>query len=450
MGLGVSGQRRDKVGRINAQKGLKEPLKLGATLKPNLGLGFLPTATSFSRTFFMSLFTAVEMAPRDPILGLNEQFAADTNPHKVNLGVGVYFDDNGKLPLLQCVQAAEKAMMDKPSARGYLPIDGIAAYDAAVKSLVFGADSEPVSSGRVATVQGIGGTGGLKIGADFLKKVSPNAKVLISDPSWENHRALFANAGFQVDSYAYYDAEKRGVNFEGMLASLNAAAAGTIVVLHACCHNPTGYDITAAQWDQVIAVVKSKNLTAFLDMAYQGFGYGIAEDGAVVGKFVAAGLNFFVSTSFSKSFSLYGERVGALSVVCADKEECSRVLSQLKIVIRTNYSNPPIHGGAVVAAVLANPEWRATWEKELGEMRVRIKAMRQKLVDGLKAAGVKQDMSFITTQIGMFSYSGLSKDQMVRLRSEFGVYGTDTGRMCVAALNSKNIDYVCQAIAKVV
>jgi aromatic-amino-acid transaminase len=397
----------------------------------------------------MSLFTAVEMAPRDPILGLNEQFAADTNPHKVNLGVGVYFDDNGKLPLLQCVQAAEKAMMEKPTARGYLPIDGIAAYDAAVKGLVFGADSEPVTSGRVATVQGIGGTGGLKIGADFLKKISPNAKVMISDPSWENHRALFASAGFQVDSYAYYDAEKRGVNFEGMLASLRAAAAGTIVVLHACCHNPTGYDITAAQWDEVIAVVKAQNLTAFLDMAYQGFGHGIAEDGAVVAKFVAAGLNFFVSTSFSKSFSLYGERVGALSVVCADKEECGRVLSQLKIVIRTNYSNPPIHGGAVVAAVLANPEWRAIWEKELGEMRVRIKAMRQKLVDGLKAAGVKQDMSFITTQIGMFSYSGLNKDQMVRLRTEFGVYGTDTGRMCVAALNSQNIDHVCQSIAKV-
>ncbi len=398
----------------------------------------------------MSLFTAVEMAPRDPILGLNEQFAADTNPNKVNLGVGVYFDDNGKLPLLQCVQAAEKTMMSTPTARGYLPIDGIVAYDNAVKGLVFGADSEPVTSGRVATVQAIGGTGGLKIGADFLKKVSPTAKVLISDPSWENHRALFTNAGFEVDSYAYYDAEKRGVNFEGFLASLNAAVAGTIVVLHACCHNPTGYDITADQWDQVIAAVKAKNLTPFLDMAYQGFGHGIAEDGAVIGKFVAAGLNFFVSTSFSKSFSLYGERVGGLSVLCANKEEASRVLSQLKIVIRTNYSNPPIHGGAVVAAVLGNPELRALWEQELAEMRVRIKAMRQKLVDGLKAAGVKQDMSFITTQIGMFSYSGLSKDQMVRLRTEFGVYGTDTGRMCVAALNSKNIDYVCQSIAKVV
>jgi aromatic-amino-acid transaminase len=395
------------------------------------------------------MFSAVEMAPRDPILGLNEQFAADTNPNKVNLGVGVYFDDNGKLPLLQCVQAAEKAMMDKPTARGYLPIDGIAAYDAAVKSLVFGADSEPVKSGRVATVQGIGGTGGLKIGADFLKKLNPNAKLMISDPSWENHRALFTSAGFTVESYRYYDAAKRGINFDGMLADISAAPAGTIILLHACCHNPTGYDISAAEWDLVIATLKAKNLVPFLDMAYQGFGHGIQEDGAVIGKFVAAGLDFFVSTSFSKSFSLYGERVGALSVLCESKDEAARVLSQLKIVIRTNYSNPPTHGGAVVAAVLGNPELRTLWEKELSEMRVRIKQMRQKLVDGLKAAGVKQDMSFITTQIGMFSYSGLSKDQMVRLRSEFGVYGTDTGRMCVAALNSKNIDYVCQAIAKV-
>ena len=402
----------------------------------------------------MSLFSAVEMAPRDPMLGLIEQFNADTNPNKVNLGVGVYFDDNGKLPLLQCVQAAEKTMMEKPTARGYLPIDGIAAYDAAVKTLVFGADSEPVKSGRVATVQGIGGTGGLKIGADFLKKLNPDAKLMISDPSWENHRALFGSAGFKVESYRYFDQTvndgKGGINFAGMLADIAGAAEGTIIVLHACCHNPTGYDITPAQWDQVIAAVKAKKLTPFLDMAYQGFGYGIAEDGAVIGKFVAAGLTFFVSTSFSKSFSLYGERVGALSVLCATKEEADRVLSQLKIVIRTNYSNPPTHGGAVVAAVLNNPELRALWEQELGEMRVRIKAMRQKLVSGLQAAGVKQDMSFITEQIGMFSYSGLSKDQMVRLRQEFAVYGTDTGRMCVAALNSKNIDYVCQSVAKVV
>ena len=397
----------------------------------------------------MSLFSAVAMAPRDPILGLNEQYAADPNPQKVNLGVGVYFDDNGKLPLLQCVQAAEKALMDTPTARGYLPIDGIAAYDNAVKALVFGADAEPVTSGRVATVQAIGGTGGLKIGADFLHKLNPNAKVLISDPSWENHRAIFQNAGFEVDTYAYYDAAKRGVNFDGMLQSLRSAAPGTIAVLHACCHNPTGYDITPAQWDQVIEVVKANNLVAFLDMAYQGFGHGIAEDGAVIGKFVAAGLNIFVSTSFSKSFSLYGERVGALSVVANDKEEAARVLSQLKIVIRTNYSNPPTHGGAVVAKVLTTPALRQQWEEELGAMRVRIKAMRQKLVDGLQAAGVQQDMSFMTQQIGMFSYSGLTKEQMLRLRSEFGVYGTDTGRICVAALNSQNVGYVCQAIANV-
>jgi aromatic-amino-acid transaminase len=397
----------------------------------------------------MSLFTAVEMAPRDPILGLNEQFNADANPHKVNLGVGVYYDDNGKLPLLECVQQAEKQMMEAPKARGYLPIDGIAAYDSAVKSLVFGAESEPVKSGRVATVQALGGTGGLKIGADFLKRLNPAAKVLISDPSWENHRALFSQAGFTVETYAYYDAASRGIDFDGMLAGLNAAPEGTIVVLHACCHNPTGYDITPEQWDKVIAAVKARKLTPFLDLAYQGFGYGITEDGAVVGKFVASGQNFLVSTSFSKSFSLYGERVGALSVVCQDKEEASRVLSQLKIVIRTNYSNPPIHGGTVVAMVLTTPELRALWEKELGDMRLRIKQMRIALVEKLKAAGVKEDMSFITQQIGMFSYSGLSKDQMVRLRNEFGVYGTDTGRMCVAALNSKNIDYVCACIAKV-
>ena len=397
----------------------------------------------------MSLFSAVEMAPRDPILGLNEQFAADTNPQKVNLGVGVYYDDNGKLPLLDCVRQAEKQLLEAPKARGYLPIDGIAAYDQGVKNLVFGTGSEPVKSGRVATVQGLGGTGGLKVGADFLKRLNPNAKVLISDPSWENHRALFAQAGFIVESYPYYDASRRGLNFDGMLAALNAAPAGTVVVLHACCHNPTGYDITAAQWDQVVAACKARGLVPFLDMAYQGFGQGIAEDGAAVAKFTASGQTFLVSTSFSKSFSLYGERVGALSVLCTDKAEADRVLSQLKIMIRTNYSNPPTHGGTVVATVLNTPALRAMWEQELGVMRVRIKQMRSALVERLKAAGVQQDMSFITDQVGMFSYSGLSKDQMVRLRSEFGVYGTDTGRMCVAALNSKNIDYVCQSIAKV-
>ncbi|MGR6796969.1 amino acid aminotransferase [Sphaerotilus sulfidivorans] len=397
----------------------------------------------------MSLFSAVEMAPRDPILGLNEQFGADTNPAKVNLGVGVYYDDNGKLPLLKCVVEAERQMLEAPKARGYLPIDGIAAYDKAVQGLVFGADSEVVTGGRVATVQAIGGTGGLKIGADFLKKVNPNATVLISNPSWENHRALFSTAGFPVGTYPYYDAENRGINFAGMLAAIDAAPAGTVILLHACCHNPTGYDITGEQWDQVIASIKARNLVAFLDMAYQGFGDGIAEDGAVIGKFVAAGLDFFVSTSFSKSFSLYGERVGALSVVCASKEEATRVLSQLKIAIRTNYSNPPTHGAQIVATVLTTPALRTMWEDELAAMRVRIKEMRTLLVEKLTAAGVQGDLSYIVRQKGMFSYSGLNKDQMVRLRGEFGVYGVDSGRICVAALNTKNIGYVADAIVKV-
>ena len=397
----------------------------------------------------MSLFSAVAMAPRDPILGLTEQFVADANPNKVNLGVGVYLDDNGKIPLLACVQAAERAMTEKPAPHGYLPIDGLAAYDAGVKALVFGAQSEVVQSARVATVQALGGTGGLKIGADFLRHLAPQAKVLISNPSWENHRALFTQAGFTVESYRYYDPATRGLDFAGMLADLKAAAPGTIAVLHACCHNPTGYDLTPEQWDQVIAVVKAAGLTPFLDMAYQGFASGLAEDGATVGKFIAAGLSCLVATSFSKNFSLYGERVGALSVVGADKDEAARILSQLKIMARTNYSNPPTHGAAIVAAVLSNPEWRAQWEQELGAMRTRIKTMRQRLADGLKAVGVRQDTAYITRQIGMFSYSGLSKEQMQRLRGEFGVYGTDAGRLCVAALNSKNVDYVCQSIAKV-
>jgi len=396
-----------------------------------------------------SLFSAVEMAPRDPILGLNEQFNADPNPAKVNLGVGVYFDDNGKLPLLQCVQAAEKMMMEAPKARGYLPIDGIAAYDKAVQALVFGPDSAAVKAGRVATIQALGGTGGLKVGADLLKRMNPEARVLISDPSWENHRALFEGAGFTVEQYPYYDAAAKGIDFEGMVGALEKAAAGTIVVLHACCHNPTGYDITESQWARVITVVQARGLVPFLDMAYQGFGEGIAEDGAVIGMFMSAGLDFFVATSFSKSFSLYGERVGALSVVCQTKDDADRVLSQLKRVIRTNYSNPPTHGAQVVTMVLTTPALRALWEEELAGMRVRIKEMRLALQAKLIAAGLKQDMSFITRQKGMFSYSGLTKEQMQQLRSEFGIYGIDSGRICVAALNSKNIDATVAAIVAV-
>jgi len=397
----------------------------------------------------MSLFAAVEMAPRDPILGLNEQFAADPNPAKVNLGVGVYFDDQGKLPVLKCVAAAERQLLEVPKAKGYLPIDGIAAYDKAVQGLVFGTDAAIVQAGRVATIQALGGTGGLKVGADFLKKLRPTAKVLISDPSWENHRALFNGAGFVVESYPYYDAATRGVRFAEMLAALQAAPAGTIVVLHACCHNPTGCDIDAGQWQQVVDTCRNSALVPFLDMAYQGFGDGIEEDGAALRAFVASGMDFFVSTSFSKSFSLYGERVGALSVVCSTADEAAKVLSQLKIVIRTNYSNPPTFGATVVATVLTTPALRAMWEDELAGMRERIRTTRHSLVAKLQAAGISGDLSYVVRQKGMFSYSGLSVAQMQRLRAEFGVYGVDSGRICVAAINSRNIDAVVAALAKV-
>jgi aromatic-amino-acid transaminase len=397
----------------------------------------------------MSLFAHVELAPRDPILGLNEQFASDTNTAKVNLGVGVYYDANGKLPVLQCVADAERAMAQTPAARGYLPIDGIAAYDKAVQSLVFGAASPLVAGGLVATAQALGGTGALKVAADFLHKLNPNAEVLISDPSWENHRALFSEAGFKVRAYPYYNAVTRGIHAQGMLDTLNAAPAGTVVVLHACCHNPTGVDLTSAQWAQVVKVVRAKNLVPILDMAYQGFGHGIEEDGDAVRQFAQTEGPLFVATSFSKSFSLYGERVGALSVVCASKDEVQRVLSQLKIVIRTNYSNPPTHGASIVGQVLNTPALRAQWEQELGGMRTRIKAMRSALVASLQAAGVTQDLSYITQQLGMFSYSGMNASQMQRLRSEFGVYGVDSGRICVAALNERNLPLVAKSIAAV-
>ncbi len=394
----------------------------------------------------MSLFSAVEQAPADPILGLTEQFNADPNPNKVNLGVGVYQDPTGRLPLLRCVETAEKKLAESPKAKGYLPINGLATYDDDVKRLVFGDDPDLLA--RVVTVQALGGTGALKLGADFLRKVNPDAGVLISDPSWENHNALFTRAGFTVGKYRYYDADARGIDFEGMIADLEAAAPGTIVVLHACCHNPTGYDLDDEQWGRVIDVVKARGLTPFLDMAYQGFSKGLDEDSAAVRRFSEEVDSYLVSNSFSKSFSLYGERVGSLSVVCTDPAEAGRVLSQVKIVIRTNYSNPPTHGALLVETVLADPELRQQWEDELGSMRDRIKEMRGALVDGLRAAGV-EDMDFITEQVGMFSYSGLSKQQMVRLREEFGVYGTDTGRISVAALNPGNIEYVASAIAAV-
>jgi aromatic-amino-acid transaminase len=396
-----------------------------------------------------SLFDRVELAPRDPILGVNEGFAADTRPEKVNLGVGVYTDESGRIPLLRAVREAERKMVDAAQPRGYLPIDGIAAYDADVQRLLFGGDSPLIAAGRLVTAQALGGTGALKIGADLLKRIAPSAKVLISDPSWENHRALFESAGFAVDAYPYYDAATQGINFSGMKAALNAAPAGTIVVLHACCHNPTGLDLTEAQWRELLPIVAERKLVPILDIAYQGFGDGIDADALAVRLFANAGLTCFVASSFSKSFSLYGERIGALTIVTADRDESARVLSQLKRTIRTNYSNPPTHGGALVAAVLGNAELRAMWEKELAEMRDRIKQMRQRLVDGLKAREVARDFSFILRQRGMFSYTGLTAAQVERLRSEFGIYAVATGRICVAALNTRNVDYVCSAIARV-
>lgn len=395
-----------------------------------------------------SPFSAIEMAPRDPILGITEAFNADTNPAKINLGVGVYYDNNGKVPLLQCVQKAEAKLMEQSTPRTYLPIEGLAAYDKAVQELVFGADSAVIQEKRAITVQAIGGTGALKIGADFLKRFVPEADVFISDPSWENHRALFETAGFAVQNYTYYDPSTRGVDFDGMLAALKAMPAGSVVVLHACCHNPTGADLSQDQWDQVIATVKAGHLIPFLDMAYQGFADGILEDGAVVRRFADTGMALLVSNSFSKSFSLYGERVGALSIVATSGEEAARVLSQLKRVVRTNYSNPPTHGGKVVATVLSTPELRQLWEEELAGMRVRIREMREAMVAKLKEKAPGQDFDFVRKQVGMFSYSGLTKEQVGKLRDE-SIYAVDTGRICVAALNSTNIDRVVDAVAKV-
>ncbi|QCY11456.1 amino acid aminotransferase [Pseudomonas sp. MPC6] len=398
----------------------------------------------------MSLFSAVEMAPRDPILGLNEAFNADTRTNKVNLGVGVYCNEEGRIPLLRAVVEAETIRVAQHASRGYLPIDGIAAYDQAVQKLLFGNDSPLIAAGRVITTQAVGGTGALKIGADFLKQLLPNAVVAISDPSWENHRALFETAGFPVQNYRYYDAATHDVNRAGLLEDLNALPSGSIIVLHACCHNPTGVDLSPADWNNVLEVVKAKGHVPFLDMAYQGFGDGIDEDAAAVRLFAESGLTFFVSSSFSKSFSLYGERVGALSIVSESREESARVLSQVKRVIRTNYSNPPTHGASIVAAVLNSPQLRAQWEEELAEMRLRIRGMRTQMVDLLAKKAPQRDFSFVGRQRGMFSYSGLTVEQVTRLRNEFGIYALDTGRICVAALNQSNIDVVTDAIVQVI
>ena len=396
-----------------------------------------------------SLLAAVEMAPRDPILGVTETFNADTNPRKVNLGVGVYCGDDGKVPVLESVRRAEQKLAESPLPRNYLPIDGLQAYDRGVQGLLFGADSQALREGRIVTVQTLGGTGGLKVGADLLRRIDRGGEIWISDPSWENHRALFEYAGFTVNTYPYYDAPSHGVDFDGMVGVLQKLPAASIVVLHACCHNPTGVDLSSEQWEEVIRVVNARELVPFIDFAYQGFAEGLDADASVVRRFAEACPAVFVSSSFSKSLSLYGERVGALSVVTENADVAGRTLSQLKRVIRTNYSNPPTHGGQTATVVLTTPELRALWEQELGQMRERIKTMRGQLVEKIRNIRSDFDFGFVVKQRGMFSYSGLSKDQVRRLREEHSVYAIDSGRICVAALNSRNIDYVARAIASV-
>ncbi|GHH60317.1 MULTISPECIES: amino acid aminotransferase [Gammaproteobacteria] len=397
----------------------------------------------------MSFFANVELVPGDPILGLTEAYNADSRPNKVNLGVGIYYDENGRIPLLRSVYQIEQQLALDAKPRGYLPIDGLAAYDKATQQLLFGADSALLAAGRVATAQTIGGSGALRVGADLLKKLLPKATVAISNPSWENHRAVFGAAGFEVVDYTYFDAASHGLDFAGMLADLQKLEPGTVVLLHACCHNPTGADLTREQWQQVAGVLKERQLFPFVDIAYQGFDKGIAEDAYAVRLLGEAGIDsYVVASSYSKSFSLYGERVGALSVVAPTAADAKAVQSQIKRIIRTIYSSPSTHGAQLVAGVLTSAELRQVWEQELTEMRERIHALRAGLVQKLADLGAPE-FAFIQQQAGMFSYSGLTKPQVDRLREEFAIYAVGSGRICVAALNQNNLEYVAQAVATV-
>lgn len=398
----------------------------------------------------MSFFASVEQVPGDPILGLTEAYNHDTRPGKVNLGVGIYYDESGRIPLLRAVAKVEQALALEARPRGYLPIDGLPAYTQATRELLFGQDCPLLAAGRVATTQTVGGSGALRVGAELLRKLLPHATLALSKPSWENHRAVFEAAGFEVGEYSYFDAGTHGVDFAGMLADLKALKPRTTVLLHACCHNPTGADLTVAQWKQVAQVLKDGELFPFIDMAYQGFDRGIREDAAAIQVMVDAGISdFIVASSYSKSFSLYGERVGALSIVAATAAQAKAVQSHVKRIIRTIYSSPSSHGAALVAGVLNNAELRADWETELTAMRERIHALRAGLVQKLADAGAG-DFSFIAQQAGMFSYSGLTKPQVERLREEHAIYAISSGRICVAALNAGNLERVAKAIAAVV
>jgi len=395
------------------------------------------------------MFEHVEAYPGDPILTLVETFHADTRSQKVNLGIGLYYDEEGRIPLLDSVQQAEAARAASPAPRPYLPMEGAANYRSAVQKLLFGATHPAVQQQRIATIQTIGGSGALKVGADFIKRYFPHSEAWISNPSWDNHRAIFEGAGIKVHDYPYYDAHSGGLLFDDMLATLKQLPAQSVVLLHPCCHNPTGVDLSQAQWDALIPVLKNGNLLPFLDIAYQGFGQGLDEDAYAIRALADAGVSFFVSNSFSKNLSFYGERCGGLSIICQSQEEAERVLGQMKATVRRNYSSPPTHGGQITAAVMNDPALFALWETEVAQMRVRIKAMRQQLFAVLSARLPGRDFSYFTTQQGMFSYTGLTPEQVDRLREEFAVYLVRSGRMCVAGLNSRNVDYVAQAMASV-
>ena len=396
-----------------------------------------------------NLFAGLTPAPADPILGVTEKFRADPRPQKVNLGVGVYLTEEGKTPLLDVVKEAEVALAQSNQPHGYIPISGLPGYCSAVQKMIFGADSEVVLSGRAVTVQTLGGTGALKVGMDLMHSVCGETHGVSSVPTWGNHNALLKLAGFKVGGYRYYDAANDGVDFDGMMQDLRALPPKTLVILHSCCHNPTGYDLTAQQWDEVIDLCRKHNLTPFLDMAYQGFRNGLEEDAAAIHQFAKSGLDFLLSTSFSKSFNLYGERIGALTVVTQSASEAAVVLTQIKSVIRANYSNPPSHGARIVERVLSDPAKYQQWLGELTQMRTRIRTMRKMLADEMARIGAKRDFSFVTRQNGMFSFTGLSPEQIDRLAAEYGIYAVRNGRICICGLNTKNVEYVAKSIAAV-
>jgi aspartate/tyrosine/aromatic aminotransferase len=390
----------------------------------------------------------IKAAPADSILGLTEAFKNDPSADKVNLGVGVYKDEAGRTPVLQCVKAAEKILLEQEGTKSYLPISGDPVYAAEVQKLLFGQKSEVISNERAVTAHAPGGTGALRVGGDLLKKFYPGAKVWISNPTWANHKGVFTTAGFQLAEYAYYNPETRDVDFSAMVASLEGIPAGDIVLLHACCHNPSGVDLSGAQWQQVAAIAKEKGWIPFLDFAYQGFGESVEADRCGIEAFAAVGVDFFVASSFSKNFGLYNERTGAITIVSPTAQDAAVAMSHLKTTIRVIYSNPPAHGGLVVATILSNPELHKQWLDELAGMRDRIKAMRGALVEGLAARGVRGDFSFITRQRGMFSFSGLSDDIVAWLRANKSIYVVGGGRINLAGLTKANIGYVCDAIAE--